>query len=314
MYDVQLPYEASVAPVSLAIGEAGSLPTVPNGTGSEHGIAVLMDNGMIRMFGQTGSALPAASRPWKTGYEYTGSIAPPALPSGVTIRHYCDIEVLPDGDIVVTIAQNPLVSVPNFGNAYREGWIRYDHATSSWEAPVTSHSNYEFFHDSKDSFVRSTCMSLDTNYWNGYHLVVASGLSTASGNLFRRDLWKFNLNSSGIFSFVWRRSVPTPFGYGYLQGVAAIDSNHVVVTQDYGPGPDYVRLFDVSSSPITLIAEAQSGPGFRDLANAVVMPGGSDSACDYWHVLTTREGQNQNDPLGHECADFYSLQVSACDG
>lgn len=317
MARVELPAEIA-DPVSLAIGYAASLPTVPNGSGSEHGIAVLFDSGNIRMFAPSGSALAASSRPWPTGYEYTGLVAPPSLPVGVTGRAYCDVELLPDGDIVVTFAQSPGVTTPA-GVYLREGWIRYNHATSSWEAPVTGYvvglNFVSFLHPVKEEgFDRSACMSLDTNSFLPYAIVFASNLSWTSGSTYyAKHLWSFALNTSGLFSLNWFRAVPSPSGYGNLQGVAVLDQNTVLVQHDHdiSNSPDRVRVFDINTNPVTQLDFSSHN---TELNGVIAAPAGYDATCDYWIGFSHwASGPPDSPVVGEECATVYAFEVSACD-
>jgi hypothetical protein len=240
-------------------------------------------------------------------------IQPPALPPGVSIRHYCDIEILPDGDIVVTIAHDPL-----YANYLREGWIRYNHATSTWEAPVTSYFTYNFLHTVKEGvFERSDCMTADTNYFNPYEIVFASNnAATSSGAECTKCLWNFDLNTSGVFALNWFRPVPMQTGYGNLQGVAVLSPGRILVQHDWSPekgaDEDHLRLLNTSASPITIIDYTyQTG---TDLWGVSAMTAGYTSTCDYWLAFTTRAaGPPDATVPATACATLYATEVSACD-
>jgi hypothetical protein len=265
------------------------------------------------MFAPLDSGGLQALRTWPTQYVYTGAIQPPTLPSGVSIRHYCDIEILPDGDIVVTIAQDPL-----YDDTLREGWIRYNHATSTWESPVTSYFTYNFLQTSKGGlFERSDCMTVDTNYFNPYEIVFASNNAvTSSGAECTECLWNFDLNTSGIFSLNWFRPVPTEKGYGSLQGVAVLSPGRILVQHDWdptsGPKEDRLQLLNTSGSPITQIGMSwQRG---TDLWGVAAMTAGYTATCDYWLAFSTRAAGAPNATVpANACATLYAMEVSACD-
>ena len=308
MFEEELPY-SSADPISLAIGEAGSLPTVPSHSASlEHGMALLFDDGVVRMYGQEDSGQPASSRPWPTRYLHTGDVSLPALPQGVTDREYCDIEILPDGDLVVTFAQWPTVTVGQESFA-REGWVRYNNATSTWETAVTSYFGVDFLHPEKGgAFSRGSCMAVDTNYWFDYELLLTSNLAQTNSTLLYQTLWNFDLNTSGTFLLNWYRTVPSPNFYGDVQGLAAVTGDVVLIQHDYdGPTDkaDRVRLLDTSSSSLVELGVSWQG---TELGGVVALPVEKSASCIRWVGLTAREPTGTTDT----CGTFFEFELSEC--
>jgi hypothetical protein len=310
MSRVEIPNEIA-DPVSLSVGFSPSLPTVPNGSGSEHAVAVLMSSGVIRMFAPVDSSKGESSRAWPTQYVYTGAIQPPPLPSGVSVRHFCDIEILPDGDLVVTIAQDPL-----YADYLREGWIRYNHTTSTWETPVTSYFTYNFLHTAKGGvFERGNCMTVDINYAETYEIFFASNQAvTSSGGSCAKCIWNFDLNTSGIFALNWLRPVPMAEGYGNLQGVAILAPNRIIVQHDYelieGMEEDRLRVFDTTTNPLQ--EEDWTHQTNTELYGVAALKAGATASCDFWLAFSTRVGAQSSEPAD-ECATLLAVEVSACD-
>lgn len=304
MANVQLPDTSSVA---LAMAWGASLPLVGDyGSTNEDAIFVLEDDGEVHVFAREGSGiLSAFNLPWPAGYEYAGTLAPPSLSGGTTVRHYCDIEVLFDGDIIVTFAQNPNISLSGFPYL-TEGYIRYDHATSSWETPVTTIGGFTLAHPEKYAgFDREQCLSVDYN-----RNLSMLGFASNNGSLPPVEtprVWRVSNTGSGAFPFWDVGTVPSGSGYIGLADVALLDDDFVLV-QHSNSGIDSVQIFEVATNSV--ISTALMGVDMRSTSVSEVNDG--DSTCKNWIAFTSSNGNNGTYPMGDECASFFSIPIERC--
>jgi hypothetical protein len=302
MATVYLPDSSSVA---LAIGWATSLPLVGNASGNEDAVFVLNDDGEIHVFAREGSGvLPWSLLPWPAGYEYSGTLSPPALPSGTTVRHYCDIEVLFDGDIVVTFAQDPTISL--LGNPYlTEGYMRYDHTTSAWEPQVTNIAGFNLAHPVKfGGFTRQSCLSVDYN--RNLSLIGFASSNSSLAPIEATRAWRVTNTGSGVFPFYDVATVPSGAGYGRLEDVALLDDDFLLVLHD-NTSNDVVELVEVGTNTVVSFASIT-----KDL-NAIAVSEVNDGhpLCEKWIVFASVQTANSY-PTGDECSTFMSRTLVRC--
>ena len=296
-------YLADANAVAMAMGWGATLVGVPDYSGTnEDAIVVLNSDGDVHVFAREQSGiLPAASLPWPAGYELASTLSPPSLPAGTTVRHYCDVEMLADGDVVVTFAQNPTYSLS--GSTYlREGYIRYDRAAGAWETPVTTIAGFTLLHPAKTgAFARQSCISVDYNRSLG-----RLGFSVNLDSAGLRRVWLVTYSTSGAFAFFDAVEIDSPATYGDVEDVALLDANHFLVQQD-NSGADRIRLW--SDTSVTHLDEASVVSDLNGLSVSKVNDG--DGTCVEWIVYASVQ-QSTSYPVGADCASFMSVPLERC--
>jgi hypothetical protein len=269
---------------------------------------------------------PYVADPWPQTLELAGVVSAPPLDPGIMERFYCDIEVLFDGDILLTFAQTAK-SIPF--DLLDEGFVRYDSASGTWGVPqlhveLPSGEVYAFKHPSKAVFGQSGCLAVDglvedDLLFLGSNLgVVYEGLRSpptpypgrAIIGLKQTNTYQDSVSSTLLPQFLAGVD-------GNIQGLAAWTPELIAVQRDRQPFRDYsgadgVQLVAIRGGEAELVGET-----YGEYPDAVTLSGAAgtpvrheyNSACEAFAVFTSLR---EPDSTINDCAEIGVVTFWSC--
>jgi len=295
--------------VSMALGHM-NLPGASSVL--RDGFVVLFRNGTVRVWQRYVGGLSAPSWPWPASYELVTVIPPPPLPEGIDFREYCDVVVLPDGDIVATFAQGPPIQASGEDHLV-EGWVRYERTSGVWEDQVISVGGQTSLHPGKEgSFIRSECMSVTANVDVMNSIFFVSNAHSSGTSFYSTSrLMKFQASSSGVFPVQWVRSIPNlGSGYGEIEGIAVLSTNRFIIHADHTARD---RLHVLREHGATLKDDYfVFGPqDAMDVAAIPVVTGGSCPLVRAFAGAEVQPSGSYTEP-GQLCPVVFEMEVGPC--